>query len=91
MEEFACVSNGERAGEGHVRTRTCLGRLAAVAVCVVVVAGQVRTQETSSPVRPELEAQIARLKTETAVQVAAARPRLEAMSAAQRLAAPPVI
>jgi formylglycine-generating enzyme required for sulfatase activity len=66
-------------------------RLAAIAACAIFVAPGAWGDEVSSPPRPELDAGIARLKAETAALVAAARPRLDALSPQQRLASPPVI
>jgi formylglycine-generating enzyme required for sulfatase activity len=58
---------------------------------MIPVAAQAQGGETSSPGRPGLEARIAEIKAETAALVASARPRLDALSPQQRLAAPPVI
>jgi formylglycine-generating enzyme required for sulfatase activity len=66
-------------------------RLTAIAACIVFVAAPACAQQASSTAPPDLDTQLARLKSETAALVASARPRLDAMALQQRLSAAPVI
>jgi formylglycine-generating enzyme required for sulfatase activity len=72
-------------------TKTTLPRayflLAAGAMIWLVPA----TQSPARPAQPKLEARIAELMAKTAALVASARPALDALTPAQRLAAPPAV
>ena len=60
-------------------------------ITCVVLALPAPTPSNARPAQPKSEAQIAALKAKTAALVASARPSLEALSAPQRLVAPPVV
>src|ERR1700681_1218247 len=59
-------------------------------VCAMICLAP-RTPSDARPAQTTLEARIAELKAKTAALVAAARPRLDALSPQQRLSAPPAI
>src|SRR5262245_63330209 len=61
--------------------------LAIAAATISVAAHAQRSAATDPLVRPNLEAELAELKTKTAAVVAAALPRLTAQSPSERLAA----
>jgi formylglycine-generating enzyme required for sulfatase activity len=65
--------------------------LAIVAAIVSVAAHAQRSDTTDPLVRPSLETELAELTAKTAAVVAAALPRLAALSSQERLAAPPEI
>ena len=64
----------------------------AIAGAVISVAAHAQRSDTTDPlVRPNLETEVAELKAKTATMVAAALPRLAALSSQERLAAAPEI
>jgi len=64
----------------------------AIAAAIISVTGHAQRSDTTDPlVRPNLEAEVAELKAKTAALVAAALPRLAALSPSERLAAAPEI
>src|SRR5262245_54677141 len=64
----------------------------AIAAAIISVAAQAQRGDTTDPLmRPNLEAELAELKTKTAAMVAAALPQLTALSPSERLAAAPEI
>jgi formylglycine-generating enzyme required for sulfatase activity len=62
-----------------------------IACAIVSFAALSQGHAVARPAQPKLEARIAEFKAKTAALVAAARPRLDALSPPQRLAAPPAI
>src|SRR5271154_1947739 len=67
------------------------GLAVVIAGAMISMAAQAQGTAGTRPGEPELEAQVARLKAETAALVAAAQPGLDALSPPQRLSAPPVV
>src|SRR5881296_1206969 len=65
--------------------------LAVAAALVAATAHAQRSETTDSLVRPNLDTELAELKTKTAALVASALPHLAALSPPQRLAAAPEI
>jgi len=64
----------------------------AIAAAIISVTAHAQRSDTTDPlVRPNLEAEVAELKAKTAALVAAALPRLAALSPSERLAAAPEI
>ena len=92
MKKFARVDRILLADGTGVRPPLWPARIAGIIACAMIsVAAQAQGGEGSSPGRPEIDARIAQLKAETAALVASARTRLDALSPAQRVSAPPVI
>src|ERR1700676_3160980 len=80
-----CRLMRRRVGNIEMTMRRTLLLIACAMILLAPAAAEAR------PARAKLEARIADLKAKTAALVASQRPRLEAMSAPQRLAAPPAI
>src|SRR5262249_43317192 len=92
MKKFTHADRILLADRAGVRPPSWPARIAGItASAITPVAAQAQGGEVSPPGPPELVARIAQIKAETAALVAAARPRLDALSPQQRLSAPPVV
>jgi formylglycine-generating enzyme required for sulfatase activity len=80
-----CRLMHRRVGNIEMTMRRTLLLIACAMILLAPAAAEAR------PARAKLEARIAELKAKTAALVAAQRPRLDALSAPQRLSAPPAI
>src|SRR5882724_4230753 len=80
-------------GVGHMK-KWIMARapILAIAAAIISVAAHAQRSDTTDPlVRPNLETELAELKAKTTAVVAAALPRLAALSLSERLAAAPEI
>src|SRR3977135_354932 len=80
-------------GVGHMK-KWIMARapILAIAGAIISVAAHAQRSDTTDPlVRPNIETELAQLKAKTSAMVAAALPRLAALSPSERLAAAPEI
>jgi len=92
MKSFACLLRVLLGDDAGVRRLRRPARMAVIiAGAMISAAAQAQDASGARPGQPGLEAQITRLKAETASLVASAQAGLDALSPQQRLSAPPAV